>query len=143
MTFGEEIEKITSTCVKNNLGVDMQDSITFTYKDGRMAVLYATAYSVTDRSAVISGTEGHIVVENINNPQRAIVYNKDYQEIARYECPKQITGYEYEVIASCEAIEQGWIESPFMPHEKTIAVMKMLDGLRAEWDVVYPNDSVQ
>ena len=143
MTFGEEIEKITSTCVKNDLGVDMQDSITFTYKDGRMAVLYATAYSATDRSAVISGTLGHIVVENVNNPQRAIVYNKDYQEIARHECPQQITGYEYEVMASCEAIEQGWIESPFMPHAKTIDVMKMLDNLRAEWEVVYPNDVMQ
>ncbi len=140
MTFGEEIEQVTSSCVKNALGVDIQNSLTLTYKDGRMAVLYTTACCATDRGAVISGDKGYIVVENINNPQRAVVYNKDYQEIARHECPKQITGYEYEVAASCEALRKGWLESPYMPHAKTLSLMRMLDDLRAEWGVVYPGD---
>lgn len=140
MTFGEEIEKVASSCVKNDLGVDMQDSITLTYKDGCMAVLYATACCATDRCGVISGDKGYIWVENINNPRRAVVYDKDYQEIARHECPPQITGYEYEVAASCEALRKGWIESPYMPHAKTLALMRLLDSLRSEWGVVYPGD---
>ena len=37
MTFGDEIENITSACVKNAAGVDMQNSITFTYSDGRIS----------------------------------------------------------------------------------------------------------
>lgn len=140
MTFGDDIRCIDSSCVKNELGVDMQNSITLTYQDGRMAVLYSTAYCATDRSAVISGDKGYIVIENINNPQRAIVYNKDYQEIARYECPQQTTGYEYEILAARDAIREGWIESPFMPLSNTLSVMRLLDNLRNCWGIVYPAD---
>ena len=143
MTFGEEIEKITSTCVKNNLGVDMQDSITFTYKDGRMAVLYATAYSVTDRSAVISGTEGHIVVENINNPQSISVYDTEDRLIKKTEVPDQISGYEYEVLECMEAVRAGEKESTSMPLDDSIEVMRIMDQLRGQWGLVYPQERAQ
>ena len=38
MVFGDEVESITGTAVMTETGVDAQNSITITYKDGRMAV---------------------------------------------------------------------------------------------------------
>ena len=38
--------------------------------------------------------------------------------------PQQITGYEYQVYASLEAIEKGWLESPYMPHAETLRIMQ-------------------
>ena len=32
-----------------------------------------------------------------------------------------------------EALESGAIECPQMPHEETIAVMKLMDRLRDDW----------
>ena len=52
MTFGNDLEKITSTCMKNEAGVDMQNSITFTYRDGRMAVMQTTAFCASDRQGI-------------------------------------------------------------------------------------------
>lgn len=140
MTFGNDLEKITSTCMKNEAGVDMQNSIIFTYRDGRMAVMQTTAFCASDRQGIISGDKGYLVIDNINNPQQAVVYNTDHQETGRYTCPPQITGFEYQVLEAAEAIRQGAIEPASMPHAETLRVMRMLDSLRQEWGIRFPMD---
>ncbi len=140
MTFGGDIDKVTSTCVKNEAGVDMQNSITFTYRDGRMAVMQTTAFCASDRQGIVSGDKGYLVIDNINNPQLAVAYNADHQETARYTCPPQITGFEYQVLEAAEAIRQGAIEPASMPHAETLRVMRMLDSLRQEWGIRFPMD---
>lgn len=140
MAFGNDIEKITSTAVLTDKGVDAQNSITLSYKDGKMAVLNSTMLSQTDRQGIISGSKGFIVAENINNCERIRVYDFNRKEIACYEAPKQITGYEYEVLACIKAIKEGKIECDEMPHAETIRVMKIMDILRKEWGVVYPGE---
>lgn len=138
MVFGTQIEQIVSTCVKTPTGVDAQNSITLTFDDGRMAVLHSTMLSMTDRQGIISGNRGHLIVENINNPQRVTVVTEDYRTVAVYDCPPQITGYEYQVYASVEALKNGWLESPYMPHAETLRIMRLMDDLRREWGIRYP-----
>ncbi|WP_321331625.1 Gfo/Idh/MocA family oxidoreductase [uncultured Bacteroides sp.] len=138
MVFGADVKEVVSTCVKTDTGVDAQNSITLIYNDGRMAALHSTMFAMTDRRGIISGNKGHLIVENINNPQRLTVVTGDYEVIARYDCPPQITGYEYQVYASIEALHNGWLESPYMPHAETLRIMKLMDSLRREWEVRYP-----
>ena len=126
MLFGSEITGITSACVKGETGVDLQSSITFVYRNHRMAVLQMTAFCANDRQGVISGDKGYIIVDNINNPQLAVVYSVNHEEVARYTCPPQI--------------REGKIETPCMPHAETLHIMQMLDDLRSEWGVRYPMD---
>ncbi len=140
MVFGTDIVRTTSACIKSDTGVDAQNSITLEYADGKMAVLSSSLLVKSDRQGVISGDNGFMIVENINNPQKVSVYNQDYQLTAEYECPKQITGYEYQVYASIEAMKNGWLESPYMPHQETLRIMQQMDELRKEWGVRYPDD---
>ena len=140
MVFGTDVERVTSTCVKTDTGVDAQNSITLTFKDGKIAVLHSSMLSMTDRQGIISGDKGHLIIENINNPQRIRVVTEDYKTAVVYNCPPQITGYEYQVYASMEALRNGWLESPYMPHAETLRIMRMMDDLRREWGVRYPAD---
>ena len=140
MLFGNEITGITSACVRGETGVDLQNSITFVYRNHRMAVLQMTAFCANDRQGIISGDKGYIIVDNINNPQQAIVYSVNHEEVARYYCPLQITGFEYQVQASIEAIRQGKIETSDMPHTETLRVMRLLDDLRYEWGIHFLSD---
>ncbi|MCF0158911.1 MAG: gfo/Idh/MocA family oxidoreductase, partial [Veillonella sp.] len=89
---------------------------------------------------VISGDRGHIIIENINNPQSATVVDNDYNIIEFVKCPPQITGYEYQVYESMNCIRQSKIESSYMPHAETIRIMKEMDSLRKAWGVIYPWD---
>ena len=141
MVFGTDIIRTTSACIKTDTGVDAQNSITLEYADGKMAILCSSQIAKSDRQGIISGDKGFIIVDNINNPQKVSVYDSDYQLTAVYNCPPQITGYEYQVYASIEALENGWLESPFMPHQETLRIMRQMDELRKEWGVIYPSDN--
>lgn len=130
MAFGNDVTDIASICTFNNLGMDMQDSITLRYRDGKMAVLNATALGISDRKGVIYGTKGYIVVDNINNFEAISVYNNEYKKLASYKRPKQKTGYEYEIEACIKAIGEGWIECPEMPHSESLKMLNMMDFIR-------------
>jgi len=138
MIFGDKIKSISSTAIKTQSGVDAQNSITLCYDDGKMAILNSTMLAVTDRQGVINGDKGYIVVENINNYEKIRVFSLDREEIAVYDRPKQISGYEYEVEAAIKAIQNKQIECPQMPHKETLRIMKLMDSLRHEWGVYYP-----
>ena len=58
--------------------------------------------------------------------------------MASYKCPKQISGYEYEVAACIEAIKCGLIECAQMPHSETLRVMRIMDEIRSQWGMKYP-----
>ncbi len=140
MYFGADIAKTMSYCTKSNTGMDMHDVISLEYKDGRVANLQASTLCLCGRIGQICGTEGYIVVDNINCPASATIY-KDYKPVQVLKTPEgQITGYEYQVTASFQAIEKGWLESPYMPHQETLDIMRQMDELRKEWGVVYPMD---
>lgn len=137
MVFGTP-DHVHAVATLSNKGVDLQDSITLTWQDGKMAVLNAGANCVSDRMGVIYGTKGYAVVENINNPQSISVYDAQHQLIQRHPCPAQLTGYEYEVVETAACIEAGELECPSMPHRDTIHMMELMDEIRRQMGVQYP-----
>lgn len=138
MAFGNEIVKVDSSVQMMETGVDGQENITLHYADGRMAALTASAYGISDRRGMIYGDNGFLEIENINNPQSITIYDKNYQPVRKISCPEQVTGYEYEVISCLDAIEKGKTECSEMPHQETIDMLKLMDGIRAQWGLVYP-----
>ncbi|MBE5992587.1 MAG: Gfo/Idh/MocA family oxidoreductase [Paenibacillaceae bacterium] len=138
LVFGDEITDITSSVIKTETGVDAQNSITLLYPGGKMAVLNSSIQVLSDRQGIIYGTKGFLVVENINNFESISVYNTDRKLVGSYQRPEQITGYEYQVLASKAAIEQGETQCPQMPHQTTLQVMKVMDELRKQWGIRYP-----
>ena len=97
MHFGNKIDKVESSVMKTQTGVDGMETITLFYQDGRMASLTAGIYGRSDRKGIIYGEKGYLIVENINNPQSVRVYDTDDKLIREYELPEQISGYEYEI----------------------------------------------
>ena len=141
MVFGRP-DALHALCTKNENGVDLTDSITLTWQDGRVANLTAAANAVSDRYGVIYGTEGYMMVENINNPQGLRVYDADNRLIRSLTCPAQLTGYEYEVLETVECIQNGLLECPSMPHAETIHMMEQMDHLRAQMGIRYPCEDI-
>ena len=140
MHFEEDIERIESSVRMTETGVDGMETITIFYKDGRMAVLTHSIYSRSDRKGIIHGEKGYIVVENINNPQSVAVYDTNDRLLARYDVPEQISGYEYEFREAARCIREGKWQSDAMPLERTVAMMEIMDALRAQWGLVYPQE---
>lgn len=138
MVFGTEILSTTSTCVKMDNGLDAQDSITLVYPGERMAVLNSSMLARSDRQGIISGDGGHMIIDNINNPQSIKVLDGNYQTVAEFHAPSQVTGFEYEVNACIEALDKGLLQTLDMPHDETLRIMRQMDALRKEWGVRFP-----
>lgn len=140
MYFGTDIVRTVSNVHIGPTGMDMHESISLSYADGKMANLQAGALCLNDRQGIISGTEGYIRVDNINCPEVVEVY-RNYELVARYEKPEDmVNGYEYQVYECKRCIEEGLLESPMMPHHETLSIMQQMDALRKEWGVEYPMD---
>lgn len=137
MVFGREMVSVSAEASFEN-GVDKTDSITMSFSGGKMATAQASVSATLNRRGCIFGEKGYIEVQNINNPEYIRVFDGNYQEIAFYEPPEQITGYEYEVDACIRAIECGDLECPEMPHLETIRIMEIMDQIRKSWGYEIP-----
>lgn len=140
MHFGTKVSRMESSVMKMPTGVDGQETITLFYEDGRMAVLTHGVYGRSDRKGIFYGTDGYIVVENINNPQSISVYDGADRLLKHMDVPEQINGYEYQFIECIDLIQKGEQESISMPMAETIRVMETMDALRESWDFKYPGE---
>lgn len=138
MHMGKDIDRIESTVVMTDAGVDAQESMTVVYKDGRMAVLTSGMLARSDRKGIFYGEKGYIIVENINNPQSISVFDDEDNLIKKYDVPEQINGYEYELIECMDCVKKGLLEAKSMPLSETVYIMELMDGLRADWGLKYP-----
>ena len=129
-----------SQCVKSDTGMDLSNAISIVLEGGILANIQSSACCVGDNIGVIAGTEGNLIIDNVNNPQRITVNGPDRVFVEEIPVPKQITGYEYQFVACRDAIAAGLLEPPQMPLEETLYIMDLMDGLRAEWGVRYPMD---
>ena len=140
MFFPADIVSIDSQCVKSKTGMDLTNAITLVLADDMLCNLQSSAACVGDNIGVIAGTDGNLIIDNINNPQTITVNGPDRTYIETIRVPKQITGYEYQFVACRQALIDELLEPREMPHEETLYIMELMDGLRQKWGVRYPMD---
>lgn len=138
LVFGTEVERISSTVIKSADNIDIQNSLTVLHPNQRMSTLSCTMLSVSDRKATVLGSDGYLVIDNVNNIEQIEVFNKDRVLIETHRRPEQITGFEYQVLSCIRAIENGDLECPELPHAETLRILGLMDALRKEWCIQYP-----
>ena len=143
MFFPADIVSIESQCVKSATGMDLTNAISLVLADGMLCNLQSSAACVGDNIGVIAGTDGNLIIDNINNPQKVTVNTHDREFVEDIHVPRQITGYEYQFLACRDALLEGLLEPREMPLEETLYVMQLMDDLRKKWGVHYPMDDVQ
>ena len=140
MFCNSPILSIESQCVKSNTGMDLTNAISIVLANGILANVQSSACCVGDNIGVIAGTEGNLIIDNINNPQTITVNGPDRTYIETIRVPQQITGYEYQFLACRQALADGLLEPREMPLRETLYIMQLMDGLRKKWGVHYPMD---
>ena len=140
MIFGDDVERMESTVQMMPSGVDLTENISLYYRDGRSAHVVSSAAARMDRRGLVSGTEGYLTVNNVNNPTVIEVFDSNDQLLKHVEVPEQITGFEYQVEACMKALAEGKLECDEMPHSEILYIMRQMDALRAQWGMVYPFD---
>ncbi len=140
MVFGPP-SRITSMAQFGETGVDEQAAILLGYDQGRLAALYTSLRADTPREAILVGTEGRIRIHpQMFRPTKLTLSLTD-QEDNTIEIPLEGNGYNYQAAEVMRCLKAGKSESDTMPLDETLAIMKTMDQIRAQWGLRYPMEA--
>lgn len=126
--------------------VDITGAGSLIYKDNKVATFIVSVANQLTNYAKITGTKGSIYVSNFMSPIEASLYEgistnlKDNKLIETFEQKNLVNGYEYEAMHVMECLDKGLIESPIHTWEDNINVLKIMDKMRADISLVYPEE---
>jgi predicted dehydrogenase len=118
-------------------GVDENCGFVFRYKEGQIASLCSSIVAKTGVDAMITGNKGSIQIHsNFFMPSSvSLILDNKIMDIT----PEYVgNGYNYEAAEAMECLEKGYLESYSMNHEKSIRLMEILDKIREECGIRYP-----
>jgi len=88
---------------------------------------------------VLYGKTGSLHVPSFYHPDRLLL-KLGGQTATVFDQPHAPEGFAFELRHMCECVAAGLLESPRMSHADSMAVMKVMDALRAQWGIVYPGE---
>lgn len=138
--MGRLPDSIASSAYLGKSGVDEVNVIAMRYDNGVMADLSSAVCAHTSNEAVIVGEKGKIVIPNFWSAEHAEAYNENGEVFASFHSPFAANGYEYEAAEVNRCLREGKKESDRLPLTDTLEIMKVMDSLRAEWGLVYPQE---
>jgi predicted dehydrogenase len=134
-------KQIVSHATLGATGVDELCSMLFLYENGAQAVLSASLQVEMPKQANICGSQAriHMPAPWWKPSEAYLVRNDGATEHLLY--PYEGDGLQFEIRHVHDCLRQGLTESPWMPLDETLGIMRALDTLRAQWGVRYPSDS--
>ena len=122
-------------------GVDEQASLIFKYKNGSMALLHSSLESQTRQEAFLSGTEGNILIhKQCWKPQKMTIDFLPSGKTDIMEMPFEGNGFTYEAEAFGKLMLSDKKESPIMPLDESLEIIKLMDEIRSSWGLKYPGE---
>ena len=110
------------------------------YDDGALAVLTCALRTDAESNAEIMGTDGRIEVHAPFNLATKITLHKPDSEDVVLELPIEGNGLNYEAAETMRCMRAGLLESPLMPLDESLEIMRTMDAIRQPWGLVYKND---
>ena len=137
MVLGSDPEQIAATAHIGETGVDENTGILLRYKNGAVATLSCAVRASSPHMARIAGSEGTIcVAPSWWKGEAATLKAGDREEAI--ELPLAGNGYNYEAQEVARCLATGELESPVMPLDETVALMRILDEARTQIGLKYP-----
>jgi predicted dehydrogenase len=119
-------------------GVDESAAAVLGHSRGRLAVLHTAITANTFQEASIIGTRGRIRLHTgwwMGSPM-TLTLDPGGEEFLEF--PFTGNGYQFQAVEFMECLRARRLESPVMPLDETLAIMRTLDTLRAQWGLKYP-----
>ncbi len=124
-------------------GSDMTTAQQWWYADGRFAQVACTTLAPNPQPGLVSGTEGWLsLTPRLHRPQELTVHTEDGDQtiLAAEIGGSEGNGYRPQVAEVERCLRAGVTESPVVPLDTTVAIMQLLDQVRAQVGVRYDVD---
>ena len=102
-------------------------------------MLHSSIQSDTGQEAFISGTEGSIKIhKQCWKPQLMTLSNWKSGKSQKFEEPFIGNGFNYEAEHFANLMLKDKKQSPIMPLEESLEIIKTIDSIRQKWGLKYP-----
>jgi predicted dehydrogenase len=132
--------RIVSLAQVGTTGVDEQAAMIFGYGEGQMALLATAIRTATPSEALIAGTDGSIRIHAPYWGPSSFTITRPGQADEHVAPACVGNGYNYEAAEIGRCLREGRTESEVMPLDESLAIMRTMDELRAEWGLRYPGE---
>lgn len=133
-------EQVLSTAILGISGVDEQNSMILKFNSGALAQLSSAVVAKVGENAIIIGDKGRIEIPTFWKADQATLYNAKGEMAEHFIEDKRINGYEFEAMEVNQCIREGLIESGTLPLKDTLDIMRVMDSMRANWGLKYPQE---
>ncbi len=140
--LGAEPSAIASYAHLGPSGVDHHFSAVLAYPGGARALLSAGFDGFPSQALDVRGSRWHIRVADergVLKQERLIVQPAAGAEQI-LDAPLSGEGYVHQAIEVQRCLAAGELESPILPLAESLAIMRLLDRLRADWGLRYPGE---
>lgn len=125
-------------------GVDLQTGALLSWDSGALASVHCSVVGGTATSASVTGSGGRIDVPNgFFFPDRFVLHRdgRDPEEFTADPADGPRNSLRHEAAEVMRALRAGETESPMVPLDGTLAVMRTLDAIRDRVGVRYPGEA--
>jgi predicted dehydrogenase len=113
-------------------GVDAQTTVVFQYEGGQQAIATGNTYARTPKVAAINGTEARIEIAGpFLRPTTFRVIHRDGAILETFDEWHEGMGLRHEAAEVARCLREGLQESPIMPLDETLSIMKTVDAIRS------------
>lgn len=120
-------------------GIDFALKLEFEYENGVKAYLTSAIDRVGLCNAKLVGTEGKITLPiSFHSARKATLKSKKGNETYKDKDPIKL--YEREFVIASQEIQEGLKESRFVSSKSTLDVMKILEEIKSQINLQYPDD---
>ena len=132
-------DKIFACGKVNETHIDETCGVTLKYNDGKYAMLESSIITQTQNSAWIYGSKGTIRIKRpwTEHPEKIDVRIINAPSFDHYPS-WQGRGFQYEVDEVIKCLHANKIESDILPHSASLNVIKIMDEVRSQLNIVYP-----
>lgn len=133
-------DKIASFAHMTDLGIDGNAAMIFSYNDKCTALLQCSICVNTSADARIYFEKGKIEINRFFMPHYMKITYLDgrTEEVHDDFKNRGYNGYNYEIDHVADCINQGLLQSPIHSWDEALEVIKILDTVRKQVDLVYP-----
>ncbi|MFK4105147.1 Gfo/Idh/MocA family protein [Streptomyces sp. NPDC019531] len=138
-----EPSDVTAKAVLSEEGVDLQTGALLSWDSGALASLHCSLTGGTATIASVTGSLGRIDIPNgFFHPDRFVLHRdgRDPEEFVADPADGPRNSLKHEAREVMRALRAGEKESPLVPLEGTLAVMRTLDAVRDRIGVRYPGE---
>ncbi|MFH8803489.1 Gfo/Idh/MocA family protein [Streptomyces sp. NPDC017936] len=135
---------ISAQAVLSAEGVDLQTAAALSWESGALAALHCSLVGGTGASASVTGSRGRIdIPSGFFHPDRLVLHRagRDPEEFTADPADGPRATFRHEAREVMRAIRAGETESPLVPLDGTLAVMRTLDTIRRRIGVAYPGEA--